>query len=183
VTSLGGRSGDIISKSEIINKTTGVPFDEGWADYFNKTSDIDSVFIHNSASNYTKSARAPNMASKDLVAVRSDVTQPSFADVMECLKGIDGRLCNMDKRLDALEDVKRKVDTFDTEIKKLLVALEAKYKKVASRVTIVEEKVECSDFAVGMLNDKVLSLEKERDVLKRRWTIYFFPIYRRSNQV
>lgn len=101
----------------------------------------------------------------------SEVTsQSSLADVMASLKGIEGRLCNADKRLDALEVVKRKVDTFDNEKKKLWVALEYRYNKVAARVTVIEDKVESSDFAVSMLNDKVLTLEKEREMLREEMT-------------
>ena len=56
---------------------------------------------------------------------------------------------------------KEKVDRFDREIKKLWLALEDKNQKVTERVVAVEEKVESTDFALGMLSDKVVTLEKE----------------------
>ena len=61
---------------------------------------------------------------------------------------------------------KEKVDRFDREIKKLWLALEDKNQKVTERVVAVEEKVESTDFALGMLSDKVVTLEKERNLLK-----------------
>ena len=76
----------------------------------------------------------------------------------------------MDKRLDALEEVKQKVDKFDTEIKKLWVVLEDKNRKVTDRVIVEEDKVESSDFSIGMLSDKVVTIEKQRDDLRQEVT-------------
>jgi hypothetical protein len=89
------------------------------------------------------------------MAAESDKT-PSLSDVMSCLRNIEGKLCNTDKTLDALEEVKQEVDRFDNEIKKLWVTLEDKNRKVADRVSVVEDKIESSDFALGMLSDNVI---------------------------
>ena len=79
-----------------------------------------------------------------------NLSQPSMNDLMSCLKNIEGKLSTMDKRLDALEEVKHKVDRFDTEIKKLWLALEYNNKKVTDRVTVVEG----TDFGLSLLSRK-----------------------------
>ena len=138
-----------------MNKTNSVLYVDSETDSLNINND--SVFVPNCPESNANMAAGSSMS-------------PSLSDVMSCLKNIEGKLCSMNKRLDALEEVKQKVDKFDTEIKKLWVTLEDKNRKVSDRVTVVEEKVENSDFALGMLNDKVITLERERDLLKQEVT-------------
>ena len=151
-----GPSGGDFSVSELLNQTNSILYENG----------NDSVFVPNLPTTTTTTTpiinRPTNMAtgnSENPVSVSP--REPSLTDVMKCLINIEGRLSHMDKRLDGLEEVKEKVDRFDREIKKL--ALED---KVTERVMAVEEKVESTDFALGMLSDKVVTLEKERNLLK-----------------
>ena len=104
--------------------------------------------------------------SQSLLEPKSKQTEPTNGDIMACLKSIEGRLSNMDKRLGALEELKSKVDGFDKELKKLWVFVDEKSKKTDEQVTRVEEKVERCDFSLALANDKVLSLEKEKATLK-----------------
>ena len=93
-------------------------------------------------------------------------TEPSNSDLLSYLKKIDGRICAMDKRLGALESLEKKVDNFDKELKKLWVVIADNNKKLDQRLTSVEEKTETTDFAMGMVNSKIVVLEKERDKLR-----------------
>ena len=85
---------------------------------------------------------------------------------MLCLKGIESRIGNIEKRLDAVEEVKKRFDSFEIEIRKLWRSVEERTKKVEDKVVLTEEKGESTDFALGTVNEKVLSHEKERNVLK-----------------
>ena len=147
-----GPSGGDFSVCELLNQTNSILYENG----------NDSVFVPNLSTTTTTTTpiinRPTNMAtgnSENPVSVSP--REPSLTVVMKCLINIEGRLSHMDKRLDGLEEVKEKVDRFDREIKKL--ALEDKNKKVTERVMAVEEKVESTDFALGMLSDKVVTLE------------------------
>lgn len=87
---------------------------------------------------------------------------PSLKDSMSCLKSIEADLVIWIKGwMLWRRGSKQKVDRFDTESKKLWVALEDKTKKT------LEEKIKSSDCSSGMLNDKVVSLEKERELLRK----------------
>ena len=156
-----GPSGGDFSVSELLNQTNSILYENG----------NDSVFVPNLPTTTTTTTpiinRLTNMATGNSENPMSvSPREPSLTDVMKCLNNIEGRLSHMDKRLDGLEEVKKKVDVFDREIKKLWLALEDKNKKVTERVVAVEEKVESTDFALGMLSDKVVTLEKERNLLK-----------------
>ena len=72
----------------------------------------------------------------------------------------------MDKRLGALESLEKKVDNFDRELKKLWVVIGDSNKKSDERLTSVEDKAETADFNLGLANDKIVTLEKQRDKLK-----------------
>ncbi|XP_060576681.1 uncharacterized protein LOC132733999 [Ruditapes philippinarum] len=91
---------------------------------------------------------------------------PSNCDIMNCLKGIDNKLMNIDSRLKKLEILERKVDKFDEEMKKLWNFVHDNAKKVNERLDQVEDKVEASDFSVGLVNDKVIELQREKDLLR-----------------
>ena len=91
--------------------------------------------------------------------------QPTNQDIMLCLRNIETRLNHMDKRFDTFEEVKTKIGNVEIEIRKLWTTLEDRTKKVEDRIILVEEKVESSDFSLGLVNDKVLALRKERDRL------------------
>lgn len=93
----------------------------------------------------------------------SESKNSSFKDGMSCLKSIEADLVIWIKGwMLWRRGSKQKVDRSDTESKKLWVALEDKNKKT------LEEKIKSSDFFLGMLNDKVVSLEKERELLRKK---------------
>ena len=154
-----------LSVSEILNQTNSILYDESELSSISN----DNVFLNLpiESKDDISCSRSSNMATSNHDSNKpKQSAEPSLKDVMLCLKGIEGKISNMDKRLDALEEVKQKVDRFDIEIKKLWVALEDKNRKVSERITVVEDKVESSDFSIGLLSDKVVNLQKEKGKLK-----------------
>ncbi|KAH3857916.1 hypothetical protein DPMN_100534 [Dreissena polymorpha] len=56
-------------------------------------------------------------------------TSNTSIEILEFLKRIDGRLVNVEKRLDSLMGLEKKVDNFDMELKKLRTAFEDRNRK------------------------------------------------------
>ena len=73
---------------------------------------------------------------------------------------------NVEKRLDTLEMLEKRVANFKKEISKVWNFMRDQNKKDDSRIRELQDKVESTDFSVGVTNDKVLQLEKEKDRLK-----------------
>ena len=158
----GGPSGDAndISVSEILSQTNSVLYD------CDDTGD--SVFVSDSVIEYSDMA-----SGSDKSGVTSRSSDASNAVLLEYLKKIDTKLGNMDgrisgieKRLGSLEDVKTKINLIDTELKSLKVTLNDRNRLFDERLNKIEDKVESCDFAVGLVNDRIVTLEKEKDMLK-----------------
>lgn len=171
-----GPSSGNMSVSEILSQTNSVLFETN-GDHLNSDKNVanDSVFEPNAFSNNDGTGVKDHVhTSNGIEQTRSTESTEgeniSLKDILVCLRGIEGKLRGIDQRLNTLEEVKEKVNSFDGEIKKLWVALEDKNRKIAEKVTIVEEKVESTDFALGLLNDKIVHLEKERDELNQEVT-------------
>ncbi|XP_060566203.1 uncharacterized protein LOC132725137 [Ruditapes philippinarum] len=107
---------------------------------------------------------------------------PTNADILAYLEKNNGRIGDVEKRLDSLSVLEKKVDGFDRELKKLWNAMEDRNKKLDARLSCVEEKVECSDFSVAQLESKVIQFEKERDSLKNE-VIYLTSQSMRNNLI
>lgn len=94
----------------------------------------------------------------------------SNSELLIYLKRIDGRMGNMEKKLDKLDELEKKVSNFEREINKIWTCMQDHNKKNSERLTVVEEKVESSDFNLGLVNDKLVTLEKENVSLKEDLT-------------
>ena len=98
----------------------------------------------------------------------------SDSEILQFLKKIDQKITNMDKkfanieekRLCSLEELKPKVELIDKELKNLWSAIHERDKRYGEKLNLVEERVESTDFSVGLLNDKVLNLQTENVQLK-----------------
>lgn len=162
-----GPSGDL-SVSDILSQTNSILFDTddqvlspSEDSVFEPTSDTVSPLSAKSTEQVKMATGGANFQS-----TQTHKNEPSNSDLMACLKGIEGRLTKMDNRLGALEELKKKVDDFDKDMKKLWITIEDKTKKLDEKVSVVEERVECCDFTLAATNEKVIALEKERDSLK-----------------
>ncbi|KAH3884176.1 hypothetical protein DPMN_008149 [Dreissena polymorpha] len=71
-----------------------------------------------------------------------------------------------EKRLHTLEEVERKVSSFESELKKLWLVVDDRNRKLGDQVAKVEEKTESIDFALNQVNSKVSELEKQRNNLQ-----------------
>ncbi|XP_052259763.1 uncharacterized protein LOC127864106 [Dreissena polymorpha] len=109
-------------------------------------------------------------------------TSNNSIEILEFLKRIDGRLVNVEKRLDSLMGLEKKVDNFDMEVKKLRTAFEDRNRKLEERISKVEEKTESADFCLGMANSKMVELEKT-DVRLREEVTYLQSHSMRNNLV
>ena len=168
---------DSVSVSDVLSQTNAVLFDASEDSYTSDKvfdSPSASVNLKNPVVDSSNSCEKSEKADMATAEATSKV-EPTNADtcIMACLRKIDSRLCSvdnriscMDKRLSALEEVKSKVQGFDKELKRLWTVLEDRNKQNDERMRKIEEKSESQDFACGMLNDKVVQLEKEKDALK-----------------
>ena len=91
---------------------------------------------------------------------------PSNADLLSYLKKIDWRIGNMEKRLDKLDSVEKKVCSFEKELNKMWSCFQEQSKQSSERLSVIEEKVESADFNLSLTNDKLVLLEKENNELK-----------------
>lgn len=107
-----------------------------------------------------------DMASAPPILPAPEVENVNNAELLMYLKKIDARIGNMEKRLDKLDDLALKVGKFENELSKLWSCVQDQYKKSNERLTAVEEKVESADFSLGLVNDKLVSLEKDNSALK-----------------
>ena len=73
---------------------------------------------------------------------------------------------NIEKKLNTLEEVEKKVSSFESELKKLWLVVEDRNRKLGEQVTRVEEKTESIDFALSAVDSKVSELEKQRNTLQ-----------------
>lgn len=94
-----------------------------------------------------------------------NVGEPTNRDIMNCLKIICGRIANVEKRLGRIEQLEKKVDSFDKELKSIWTAIEDRAGRTDERVTKVEDKVDMADVNVGLVSSRITELEKERDDL------------------
>ena len=62
--------------------------------------------------------------------------------------------------------IRQKVDILDKDLKSLKVVISDRDKTVDERINKIEDKVESSYFSVGLMNGKMISLEKENVSLK-----------------
>ena len=78
--------------------------------------------------------------------------------IMESLIRIEKKMNNVEKRLDTLEVLEKRVANFEKEIhvSKVWNFMIDQNKKDDSRIRELQDKVESTDFSVGVTNDKVL---------------------------
>lgn len=151
------------SVSEILSQANSVLYDN---DQLSPT-DMDS--LENSV--FESPSSSGNMASyastvKDVHSTGMPLQGPSNADLMECLKQINLKLEHVDNRLKTLDVVERKVDKFDIELKKLWTFVHDKNKAADERISKVESMTESAQFSVGLAQDKIARLEKEKSDMK-----------------
>lgn len=146
-----------ISVSDILREANGVLFNMD----DNNSSKMDddtntSVFVNNE--------------NGDAARAGTSESEPTNRDIMNYLLTLGKRLGTVEERLQSLKVVEEKVEGFDKELKKLWTAIMDRDKAVNDRVTKIEERNESIDFNLGMVNSKVVDLEKKNEMLNNEVT-------------
>ena len=88
------------------------------------------------------------------------------SEVMRYLANIDMKLTEVNRRLQTLDIVEKKIDDFDKELKKMYTTCEDRNKKMNEKVTRLDERSDTLDFLVEETQNRVEELEKENMKLK-----------------
>jgi len=108
--------------------------------------------------------------------------QITNADIMAYLQKLDGKITSVESKMGKLDVLEQKVGAFESEFAKLWTYIKDSSGKTNERVGKVEDKVDCVDFSLGVINDKVINLEKERDSLRNE-VVYLQSQSMRNNLI
>jgi hypothetical protein len=159
-----GVTGPMTSVSEILSETNSVLYSQDAM--MNTTHNAESITTgtstvagdcHSPYSNYSLSTDTRTNATS---------IEPMNSEIVLYLKKIVSKVGDMDEKLKRLEIMEKKVDNVESEMKKLWSYIHDCDKKMEERINKVEDKSESIDFSMGLVNDKVVQLEKERNSLK-----------------
>ncbi|XP_053393662.1 uncharacterized protein LOC128555406 [Mercenaria mercenaria] len=75
-------------------------------------------------------------------------------------------MSKIDKKLKVLDSVEKKMKNVEKEITKIWTYIGDHNKQLNERLSTVEDKAECVDFSLGVVNSKVIQLEKEKEAMK-----------------
>ena len=88
------------------------------------------------------------------------------SDVMRYLANIDMKLTEVNRRLQTLDIVEKKIDDFDKELKKMYTTCEKRNTTMNEKVNRIDERSDTLDFLVEETQSRVEELEKENIKLK-----------------
>ena len=143
---------DVSSVSNILKETNSVLYN----DEINVTLDLNTLFDECLSTNTTHvSNQSEHLPETSNMADNS----PSNADIMKCLEKINTRLGNVESKLACLHSLEKKIENFDKDLVKLWNCIKDQNDKTNSRLNVVEEKVESTDFNVGIVSSKISDLE------------------------
>lgn len=92
--------------------------------------------------------------------------EPTNRDIMNCLKGLSGRLEAVEKKLSGIDKIEQRMSSFEKEIKGIWLAIDDKMKKVDDRVTRLENAADGADIHSAQVASRVEVLEKEKERLQ-----------------
>ncbi|XP_052777962.1 uncharacterized protein LOC128215300 [Mya arenaria] len=92
--------------------------------------------------------------------------EPTNKDLLDCMKKMGEKLCVMEKKLNSIEALERKVTDFEKDLRKLWIALEDRVKRTDDRVNKLEDKVESADVDASVMAERVTMLERQREELR-----------------
>ncbi|XP_052762354.1 uncharacterized protein LOC128204998 [Mya arenaria] len=92
--------------------------------------------------------------------------EPTNNDLLDCMKKMGEKLCVMEKKLNSIEALERKVTDFEKDLRKLWIALEDRVERTDDRVNKLEDKVESADVDASVMAERVTMLERQREELR-----------------
>ncbi|KAH3865687.1 hypothetical protein DPMN_028729 [Dreissena polymorpha] len=161
-------SADSLNVSDVLSQTNSVLY----TDVLAETLNLSDVFCKESSpeTNPGNMATPTPSQKSDMAATNNYPKEPSNADIVVYLKRINDRICLMDKKIEAIDKLEKKVEGVNGDLKKIWANLHDIDKKTSERLRLIEEKTESVDFALAQASSKISSLEKQRDELKNDLT-------------
>lgn len=144
--------------SEVLNETNSILYD-----LFLEEPAFSTASSETMAAQVSTSTSETNTSKSESESVSKHSSDPSNSDIMNLLLNISQRLGAVEKKLSSLESLEKKVENFDSELKRIWRSIEEKHKKIDCRLTTVEEKSESVEFAVGQIQSQITELENKRD--------------------
>ncbi|KAH3860388.1 hypothetical protein DPMN_023286 [Dreissena polymorpha] len=105
----------------------------------------------------------------------SDGGQPCINALTETIQLLVQRITSMEKKLDGIQSLEKKVTDFEKEIRTVWVAIEDRAKSTEERVIRLEDRLELADMGTSLISTRVSDLERQRDELHDEVT-YFHPV-------
>lgn len=149
-----------VSVSDILNETNSVLFGS------NDQVNLSTFFEEPNMSDQTANKSDHSPPSPVTVNTSDKTMEPAHLEIMTCLKNIESRLSAVETRLKSLDSLENKVDKFDQEMKKLWTYIHDNQNRTDERLRKVEDMTESANFNLGLMNDKVVTLEKEREGIR-----------------
>lgn len=151
---------DGVIVSNILKETNSILFEnEGNLDG-NTTLNLETLFNSVSESDTDSEVSIKEQAKTEKLTELSKMANkppsdcPTNADLMTILTKINDRLGSVEKRLCSLESLEKKVSSFEKDLAKLWNCINDQNVKMGERLNVVEEKVESSDYNLGLITSK-----------------------------
>ena len=87
------------------------------------------------------------------------------SDILQYLKNIDTKISTMNDKLAKLDVMEKDISKLGTEMTKMWTYVYDNTNTVASKLSETQSKVESLEFAVGISNDKLTQMQKEKDTM------------------
>jgi hypothetical protein len=125
--------------------------------------------IENQSLSYSSSTDIGNMSKTGKKSAESPASvhsSPSNADIIMFLKKIEGKIENVELKLKTLDNLEKKVDNFENDLKKMWLNIHENKKCTDDKINKLEERVEVVEFSGSSSDSKIEDLQKSNTELK-----------------
>ena len=137
------------SRCEITNSPTEV----------RRHLDIPEKYIHGTPH---EDVSRPGVCQQTCTHASSNTTN---SDILQYLKNIDTKISTMNDKLAKLDVMEKDISKLGAEMNKIWNYVYDNTNKVTSKLSETQSKVEYLEFAVGVSNDKLTQLQKEKETM------------------
>ena len=120
----------------------------------------------NAADEQLHTSSTPALSTASSVTSKSVDAEAKLNIVIESLNRIESKMVLIDKKLEKLDLLEQRVAKFESEITKVWATISDQNKKADEKAQYLEEKIESTDFSLGVMSEKVLNSERERDMIR-----------------